>query len=170
MSDIEIRQLRSFAAVAEELNITRAAKRLHLAQQAVSAHVRQLEQSLGATLLVRTSRGVELTPAGKALAGGATEVLDTLGDLAERVRAIGGGRRGRLRLLCKPHATYEFAVEVAEAVEAAMPDVDVDLITVSTLPEELRLLRSGDADVCFLWLPVGAEGLAAEPVDRKRHV
>lgn len=165
-----MRHLRSFAAVAGELNITRAAQRLHLAQQAVSAHVRQLEQALGVTLLVRTSRGVELTPAGKALADGAAEVLDRLGDLAERVREIGGGRRGRLRLLCKPHATYEFAVEVAEAVEAAMPEVDVELITVSTLPEELRLLRSGDADVCFLWLPVGAEGLAAEPVRRDRRM
>jgi DNA-binding transcriptional LysR family regulator len=156
--------LRSFAVVAEELNITRAATRLHLAQQAVSAHVRQLEQALDATLLIRTSRGVELTAAGKELAAGASAVLGNLDELAERVRELGGGRRGELRLVCKPHATYEFAVEVANAMEAAMPAVTIELITVSTLPEELRLLRSGDADACFLWLPVGADGLSAEPV------
>lgn len=170
MGDIEVRQLRSFAAVAGELNITRAARRLHLAQQAVSAHVRQLERTLGVTLLVRTSRGVELTAAGTALADGGAEVLGSLDILAERVREIGGGRRGRVRLVCKPHATYEFAVEVAEAVEAALPEVNVELVTVSTLPEELGLLRSGEADVCFLWLPVGAEGLAAEPVRRDRRM
>jgi len=49
-------------------------------------------------------------------------------------------------------------------MESAVPGVAIELITVSTLPEELGLLRSGDADVCFLWLPVGAAGLADEPV------
>jgi len=165
-----MRHLRSFAMVADELNVTRAASRLHLAQQAVSAHIRHLEQVLGARLLIRTSRGVELTAAGKELAAGASKVLDDLAELATRVREAEGGRRGRLRLLCKPHATYEFAVEIAEAMETAIPGVAIELITVSTLPEELGLLRSGDADVCFLWLPVGAVGLSAEPVRRDRRM
>lgn len=159
-----MRHLRSFAMVADELNVTRAASRLHLAQQAVSAHIRHLERVLGARLLIRTSRGVELTAAGKELAAGTSKVLGDLSELATRVREADEGRRGRLRLLCKPHATYEFAVEIAEAMETAIPGVAIELITVSTLPEELGLLRSGDADVCFLWLPVGAVGLSAEPV------
>jgi DNA-binding transcriptional LysR family regulator len=165
-----MRHLRSFAAVAEELNVTRAARRLHLAQQAVSAHIQHLEQTLAARLFIRTSRGVELTAAGKELAAGTARVLDELAELATRVREIDAGRRGRLRLLCKPHATYEFAVEIAEAMETAMPEVAIELITVSTLPEELGLLRSGDADACFLWLPVGADGLSAEPVRRDRRM
>jgi DNA-binding transcriptional LysR family regulator len=170
VSDLETRHLRSFVVVAGELNITRAARRLHLAQQAVSAQVRNLEQALGVTLLTRTSRGVELTAAGKELAAGADGILGDLDDLTSRVREVAGGRRGVLRLVCKPHATYEFAVEVAEAMEAAAPGVDIELITVSTLPEELRLLDSGDADVCFLWLPVGAERLSAEPVRCDRRM
>jgi DNA-binding transcriptional LysR family regulator len=165
-----MRHLRSFAIVAEELNITRAARRLHLAQQAVSTHVRQLEQALGARLLIRTSRGVELTAAGKELAAGSAEILAEMAGLVERVGEIHGGRRGTLRLLCKPHATHEFAVEVAEAMETAIPEVAIELITVSTLPDELGLLRSGGADVCFLWLPVGADGLSAEPVRRDRRM
>ena len=167
---MEIRHLRSFAMVADELNVTRAASRLHLAQQAVSAHIRHLEGVLGTRLLIRTSRGVELTAAGKELAAGTSKVLDDLAELATRVREADEGRRGRLRLLCKPHATYEFAVEIAEAMETAIPGVAIELITVSTLPEELGLLRSGDADVCFLWLPVGTVGLSAEPVRRDRRM
>jgi DNA-binding transcriptional LysR family regulator len=170
VSDLETRHLRSFVVIAEELNITRAARRLHLAQQAVSAQVRNMEQALGVALLTRTSRGVELTAAGKELAAGAPGILGDLEDLTARVREVAGGRRGVLRLVCKPHATYEFAVEVAEAMEAAAPGVNIELITVSTLPEELRLLRDGDADVCFLWLPVGAEMLSAEPVRADRRM
>lgn len=170
MHDPEIRHLRSFAVVAEELNVTRAASRLHLAQQAVSSHVQRLEQVLGVALFVRTSRGVELTAAGKELAAGLPSVLGDLSQLVGRVRAAGGGRRGKLRLVCKPHATHEFAVEVAEAVEAALPGAEIELVTVSTLPEELRLLKSGEADACFLWLPVGAEDMRAEPVRNDRRM
>jgi hypothetical protein len=97
--DLELRQLRSFTVVATELNITRSASRVHLAQQAVSAHVRHLEQALGVTLLVRTSRGVELTAAGKELAAAASLILDDLDKAADRVREVAAGRRGRLRLV-----------------------------------------------------------------------
>jgi predicted lipase len=62
----ELRHLRAFVAVAEELNFTRAGRRLHIAQQALSSQIRQLEDRLGTTLLDRTPRKVELTPAGEA--------------------------------------------------------------------------------------------------------
>ena len=65
--DVELRHLRSFVAVAEELNFTRAAEKLHLAQPALSAHVRQLEERVGCRLVERTTRRVSLTPAGEAL-------------------------------------------------------------------------------------------------------
>ena len=64
---VELRHLRAFVAVAEELNFTRAASRLHLAQQALSAQISQLEALLGTPLFVRTTRRVELTGAGRAL-------------------------------------------------------------------------------------------------------
>ncbi|XIE77702.1 LysR family transcriptional regulator [Streptomyces sp. SBR177] len=65
MNDIELRHLRSFLAVARERSLTGAGAVLHLTQQAVSAHVRHLERALGVALLVRTSRGVLLTAAGR---------------------------------------------------------------------------------------------------------
>lgn len=170
MADLELRHLRSFLAVARERNITRAAQSLHLAQQAVSGHIQQLERALGATLLVRTSRGVELTAAGEELAGGGAEVAGAVDALAERVRCVAGGLTGRVRLVCKPHATHEFAVEVAEAAEAAVPGLEVDLVTASTLPAELELLTSGGADAAFLWMPTGDDRLRFAEVRTDRRM
>ncbi|NUS13768.1 MAG: LysR family transcriptional regulator, partial [Streptomyces sp.] len=170
MPDMELRHLRSFVAVAQELNITRAAQRLHLAQQAVSGHIQQLERSVGVTLLVRTSRGVRLTAAGDELAAGAKDLVGGLDDLAARVRRVAGGQAGRLRLVCKPHATHDFAVDVAEAAEAAFPGLSVDLVSVSTLPEELELLATGGADAAFLWVPTGDDRLRYAEVRTDRRM
>jgi DNA-binding transcriptional LysR family regulator len=72
---MELRHLRAFVAVAEERNFTRAAQGLHLSQQALSAQLRQLEAALGAQLLYRTTRRVEIAPAGEALLDGARQIL-----------------------------------------------------------------------------------------------
>lgn len=167
---LNLYQLRSFLTVSEEHSITRAASRLHLAQQAVSSQIRQLERALGVTLLVRTSRGVLLTPAGEELAAGGKAVIADADALVERVRAVAAGQAGRLRLVCKPHATAEFAIEVAEAMEAAVPGVVIELVTVSTLPEELELLASGRADAAFLWTPAGDGSLRYAEVREDRRM
>ena len=74
---LELRELRYFLAVAEELNFTRAAERLHLAQQALSAAIRNLETDLGVQLFIRDTKGVELTSAGAALVSGARHALES---------------------------------------------------------------------------------------------
>lgn len=76
--NIEMRHLRYFAAVAEEASFTAAAQRVHVAQQVLSAQVRQLEDAVGVLLLERTSRGVVLTTAGSAFLGFARETLASL--------------------------------------------------------------------------------------------
>ncbi|WP_433887969.1 LysR substrate-binding domain-containing protein [Streptomyces sp. CA-111067] len=83
---------------------------------------------------------------------------------------MAGGLAGRLWLVCKPHATYEFAVTAAEAVESAVPGLAMDLVTVSTLPEELELLWSGGADAAFLWVPTGDERLRYAEVRTDRRM
>lgn len=170
MPELDPRLLHSFLAVAEEGDITRAATRLHLAQQAVSAQMRHLEHTLGVALLVRTSRGVLLTAAGRELAAGGPAALDHVDGLVGRVRGVAHGETGRLRIACKPHATAEFAREVTEAMEATVPGVDIALTTASTLLEELALLTAGTVDAAFLWAPIGDPRLPYAPVRTDRRM
>lgn len=87
---VELKHLRAFVAVAEELNFTRAADRLHLAQQAL-AQIRQLEERVGQQLLQRTTRKVELTPAGVALLEHARALLGGADRAVAAARAAGEG-------------------------------------------------------------------------------
>lgn len=170
MPELDLRLLQSFLAVAQEGGITRAATRLHLAQQAVSAQMQQLERAIGVTLLVRTSHGVLLTAAGRELEAGAPAALGHVDGLVERVRAVARGETGKLRLACKPHATAEFAIEVTEAMEARVPGVDIALTTASTPAEELMLLTTGSVDAAFLWAPVGDPRFPFAPVRTDRRM
>ena len=120
----ELRQLRTFVAVAEELNFTRAAARLHLAQQAVSKTVRQLERELGVELLERTTREVRLTrpePRCSRLRRESSRAAD-----AARARAVGGrGVAGRSASACPPAWGRRERDEVAAALRAGAPSVGV---------------------------------------------
>ncbi|MGF6889139.1 DNA-binding transcriptional LysR family regulator [Nocardia sp. GAS34] len=159
MTYLDTQHVRSFVAVAQQGNITRAAGDLHLTQQAVSLHIQQLERTLGVALLVRTSRGVILTAAGEELARGGAEFLTDLATLALRVQAVARRQEGLLRLTCCPYATTLFAAHIADAMEEAVPGIDVELLTVPSQPAEMDLLLRGDADAGFMWLPVGDDRL-----------
>ncbi|MGF6884780.1 DNA-binding transcriptional LysR family regulator [Nocardia sp. GAS34] len=159
MTYLDTQHIRSFVAVAGQENITRAAARLHLTQQAVSLHIQHLERTLGVTLLVRTSTGVILTPAGEELARGGAELLTDFAALAVRVQAVARRQEGRLRVACCPYSTMGFAGTVADAMEKSITDIEVELLTVHTQPAELQLLVSGQADAAFMWMPVGDDRL-----------
>src|SRR4051812_16527601 len=89
MSDVEVRQLRYFVAVAEELHFGRAAERLGMAQPPLSRAIRDLERQLGTPLLARTTRQVALTPAGEVFLRDARIALDAVGAAARRARHAG---------------------------------------------------------------------------------
>jgi monoterpene epsilon-lactone hydrolase len=99
---IELKQLRAFVAVADELNFGRAADRLHISQPALSRQVRALEQLLGLELLRRTKHRVELTIAGEALLDRARRLLDDVDEAVTATLAIGGELAGRLAQLWAP--------------------------------------------------------------------
>jgi DNA-binding transcriptional LysR family regulator len=94
----ELRQLRYFVAVAEEGSLTRAAARLHIAQQSLSQQIRTLETQLGATLFERSPRGVELTDVGRVLLREAPPVLARADRAVEAVRSAARGEQGELRV------------------------------------------------------------------------
>jgi LysR family transcriptional regulator, benzoate and cis,cis-muconate-responsive activator of ben and cat genes len=104
--DADLRLLRYFVAVAEELNFTRAAARLHMAQQPLSAAIRRFEADLGAELFRRTTRQVELTDAGRALLEPARAALLAADDALAAARAAGRGVAGDLRLGLSLGARY----------------------------------------------------------------
>ncbi|GAA2004264.1 LysR family transcriptional regulator [Catenulispora subtropica] len=164
MIDLEPRHLRSYLAVVAESSISKAAARLHMTQQGVSQHLQHLERAVGVTLLVRTPRGVALTAAGERLAEGAAPLLAGLDDLALAVRAVGGERRGRIRLVSAAFTITQLSIEIAKSLEAAHPAVEVDVATAQRPIEAMRMLLEGRADASIMWLPTGDERLAAAPV------
>lgn len=95
---MELRHLRYFQAVAEELSFSRAAKRLHVAQPALSRAIKQLEHSMGANLLDRTRHHVRITPAGAVLLREIAVLLQNVEELVRRVRRTAAGEEGELRL------------------------------------------------------------------------
>ncbi|WP_158219867.1 LysR family transcriptional regulator [Ideonella sp. A 288] len=95
---IDIRLLRYFSVVAEELSISRAAVRLHMSQPPLSQQIQQLEDRLGVVLLLRKKRGIELTAAGAAMAAEAKLVIARLEQAVDAVKQIGRGELGHIRI------------------------------------------------------------------------
>jgi DNA-binding transcriptional LysR family regulator len=125
---VDGQQLRVFTAVAEELHFGRAAQRLHLAQPYLSRTVRALERDVGAPLLHRTTRRVELTTAGVALLPHARAML-ALGDEARAaVTAAQDGRSGRIRIGFAGPSAHVVVGQLARAVREQHPLVDLEFL------------------------------------------
>ena len=142
----ELRRLRTFVAVAEELNFTRAAERLHLAQQAVSKSVRQLERELGVELLERTTREVRLTAAGAVLLERGRTALAAADAAFAAARDVGRGLSGTIRVGASPAVGDAVLERVVAVLRDGAPDVAVSLLEVRPGDVERRL-RDRDLDV-----------------------
>lgn len=150
---MDLRQLRTFVAVARERHFGRAAERLHIAQPAVSQQIRALEADLGTRLFDRTSRSVELTAAGRTLLAGAPEILERMARLAEATRATGRALRGELRLNYARTSPVGVAADIVEEFRRRHPDVTLLTDTAST-GRSLAQLLDGSLDAAFVRLPL----------------
>lgn len=121
----ELRHLRAFTAVAEELSFTRAADRLHLAQQAVSKAVQQLEAELGVQLLERTTREVRVTAAGTSLLESGQRVLAAADDAFTRAQTVGQGLAGTVYVGVSPSIALPERHEVARILRDGAPELSV---------------------------------------------
>jgi DNA-binding transcriptional LysR family regulator len=122
---MELRQLRYFVAVAEELHFRRAAERLHMSQPPLSHQIRLLEDELGCVLLERTRRRVELTPAGNALLSDARAALGDLDRAARNARRIHEGQTGLLRVSFAGSALLSLVPRVVHGLREQHPEIDI---------------------------------------------
>jgi DNA-binding transcriptional LysR family regulator len=125
--NVEVRHLRAFVAVAEELNFSRAARKLHLVQQSLSAQVRQLEHELGVQLFRRTTRRVELSEAGAALLEHARTILQLVTTAAEETRRVAAGESGRLVISYTPTLVNETLPRLVAAVHERAPGLSLSM-------------------------------------------
>ncbi|CAJ1507488.1 LysR substrate-binding domain-containing protein [[Mycobacterium] burgundiense] len=165
---MELRHLRYFRAVAEELHFGRAAQRLHIAQPPLSQQIRALENELGVALLVRTTRTVELTPAGAAYLRRVVRILDAVDDAGELARRIAGGTEGQLAIGCVGSATYSLLPRLVRALGEALPGVEVSVRGEMLAPAQLAALAGGEIDLALLRPPVQHPGVVTEVVRRDR--
>jgi DNA-binding transcriptional LysR family regulator len=159
---VELRHLRYFLAVAEELNFSRAAERLHIAQPALSAQIRALEGQLGCALFTRTTRHVALTPQGELLLDEARDILGRVDAALARVEAAGRVERRVLRIGFAAHGAGELGVEVLRRFADRAPSTETELVSASTLQELQRHVLERATDVAFVWLPLLYDELAAQ--------
>ncbi len=167
---MEIRQLQYFVAVAQTRHFGRAAERLHMAQSPLSQAIRQLEAQLGATLFDRTTRRVELTPAGEALLRDAERILGSIEAAQTRVRLVGAGRTGLLRVGATGLAAYRQLPQLARIATRELPGLELrfepDLLT----PAQEQALQEDRIDLAVLRPPLRRAGLASRLVARERLV
>jgi DNA-binding transcriptional LysR family regulator len=169
MNSPELRQLRHFVAVAERLHFGRAAADLHMAQPPLSRSIRDLESRLGATLLARTRRRVELTPEGARFLEDVKKVLGQLEDAVLGIGRMAAGDSGRLRLGFVSLADYGVLPGVLKRFKAARPGVTLQLREMLS-PEQAAALAAGELDFGLLLPPVAGGGLEHVVVQRERFV
>jgi DNA-binding transcriptional LysR family regulator len=167
---VEIRHLQYFVAVAETRHFGQAAERLHMAQSPLSQAIRQLESQVGATLFDRTTRRVELTPAGEAFLRDARRILDAVEAAQNRVQLIGDGRAGLLRVGATGLAAFRHLPRLARIAARELPGLVLrfrpDLLT----PAQELALEEDRIDLAVLRPPLRRAGLSARLIARERLV
>ena len=145
---MELRHLRYFVAVAEELSFRRAAERVRVAQPALSKQIKDLEHELGVRLLSRNTAGVALTDAGSVFLAEATALLDRASGAVKAAREADAGRLGSLNIANVSAISASFMPATLSAFRTKYPDVDVNLHELP-LTEQIRALEDGIVQVGF---------------------
>lgn len=154
LPQLDLRLLSYFVAVAEELHFGRAAARLHIAQPSLSVQIRKLEHTLGTPLLVRSSRHVELTPAGEVLLDGSRKLLIDAERIAGITRRVGSGiPHRRLVVGFQANAAAELTPQILNAFHDVHPDVEVEMRS-HDFSDPYVGLADGSVDVAFVRPPV----------------
>jgi DNA-binding transcriptional LysR family regulator len=167
---VELRHLRYFRAVAEELHFGRAAERLHMAQPPLSQQIRQLEAELGVELFTRSTRRVELTEAGRAYLHRVTEILSAVDDAGQQAHRVAAGREGHLAIGCVGSATYSVLPQLVRALRQELPHVDVGVRGEMLAPAQIAALQAGEIGIALLRPPVEHPDIRTSTVRRDQLI
>jgi DNA-binding transcriptional LysR family regulator len=168
---MELRHLRYFVAVAEDLNFTKAARRLHLAQPSLTRQIHNLEEELGVRLLDRSKSQVTLTEEGRSFLIDARRILTLATESVVAVQRLSRGEAGQLNIAYLPSFDFELLPETLRAFRQAFPHIALNLFDMS-LADQLRALETRKIDLGFVGLPpsAAAAGLQWESIARQRTV
>jgi len=161
---MELRHLRYFVAVAEECHFGRAAERLHIAQPPLSQQIRQLEAELGVQLLTRSTRRVELTPAGARYLERARAILAGVDAAGEEAVLVADGRIGRVAIGFTGSATYELLPSLSRRLRLQSPSLELDLRGELLTLSQVTGLLDRTLDVGFLRPPVRVPEIFVHPL------
>lgn len=164
---MELRRLRYFVAVAEELSFSRAAGKMYLSQPALSQQIRKLEGEIGVALFRRDKRSVELTQAGETLLPGIKNALVHVDQSVSAAREISGFGHNQLRVGFPEYINRTPAVSILRDFKKHAPDVDIEEHEVPTLQhtrQQIPELVAGSLDAGFVLSPVGEGVLEREHV------
>lgn len=145
---MDLRQMRYFVTVVEERNFTRAAERLHMAQPPLSRQIQLLEEELGVQLLVRRSRPLRLTDAGRVFNEQALQILARVEQMKAATRRTGLGEHRVLSIGFVPSTLYGGLPVLLRRIRERRPDLEVQLVEVMST-EQAKALRQGRVDVAF---------------------
>ena len=143
---MELRHLRYFQAVAQELNITRAAERLHMAQPPLSRQMRQLEDELGVALFDRSQRALRLTEAGRFFLEHSLQLTARLDELVAGTRRLGNSGQLWFGVGFVPSTLYGFVPDLIRELRQGQDDVQVGLAEMTTM-QQVQALKEGRIDI-----------------------
>lgn len=166
---MELYQLKTFKMVAEEGNLTRAAKRLYASQPAVSAHIKALEDELGISLFLRTPRGMVLTADGAKLKGHADRAIATIDGMISEAGKMRGILRGELRIGINAEPETLCIPDLFASMQTRHPDLHIHLLQ-SMTGEVLNKLESGLLDAGFMYGENDSERLFTAELRKLRLV
>jgi DNA-binding transcriptional LysR family regulator len=167
---METRYLRYFIAVAEEKHFGRAAQRLHMAQPPLSQQIKQFEEQLGTLLFERTTRKVELTPAGELLLDRGRRILQDLDELESDVAQVGAGAAGVIRIGLSGSATYRLLPALVQKVRRELPGLKLTVRGEMLTPQMVADLEEGRLDVAVLRPPVNSPEIMLAFLEQDRLV
>jgi DNA-binding transcriptional LysR family regulator len=163
---MELRHMKAFIAVAEELNFRRAAERLHMAQPPLSQQIKRLERDVGAILLNRTTRHVSLTPAGEAFLKEARRAVQAADDAPRAARDAAAGRTGVIRLGFSGPSSYEVLVHTTRMYRERRPNVRLEVVAPVFGGELIAQLAREEVDAGLVWLPIQGTDILLHEVIR----